>query len=92
MVRVGMQWESTDRGSIEVFLTSPSGQRADLLKPRPRDHYSGRAEMVWKSLLHTGESCYGNWTVTVSKVFVKLQNGKRIKKSPVSYRKVFVHK
>ncbi|KAL5106680.1 PC3-like endoprotease variant B [Taenia crassiceps] len=65
MVRVAMQWTSVHRGSIEVFLTSPSGQVANLLLARPRDHYNGRSQMVWKSLIHTGESCYGSWTVTI---------------------------
>ncbi|KAL5965204.1 Furin-like protease kpc-1 [Taenia solium] len=61
MVRVAMQWTSVHRGSTEVFLTSPSGQVANLLLSRPRDHYNGHSQMVWKSLIHTGESCYGKW-------------------------------
>ena len=66
MARVGMQWVSRRRGSIEVFLTSPSGQVAALLRSRPLDRFAGRSEMLWKSLLHTGEVSYGKWTVTVS--------------------------
>ncbi|CDI97103.1 Furin 1 [Echinococcus multilocularis] len=65
MVRVGMQWTSVHRGSIEVFLTSPSGQVANLLMVRFRDHYNGLSQMIWKSLIHTGESCHGKWIVTV---------------------------
>lgn len=71
MVRVAMQWTSVHRGSIEVSLTSPSGQVANLLFARPRDHYNGHSQMVWKSLIHTGESCYGKWIVTVWLVFLQ---------------------
>ncbi|VDK42468.1 unnamed protein product, partial [Taenia asiatica] len=75
MVRVAMQWTSVHRGSIEVILTSPSGQVANLLLSRPHDHYNGYSQMVWKSLIHTGESCYGKWLVTVR------DTGRRIRPS-----------
>ncbi|VDL60004.1 unnamed protein product [Hymenolepis diminuta] len=65
LVRVGMQWSCEHRGSLEVKLTSPSGQYAYLLYPRIKDHFKGKSEMIWKSLMHTGERCVGTWTVSV---------------------------
>uniref|UniRef100_A0A0R3TAG8 P/Homo B domain-containing protein n=1 Tax=Rodentolepis nana TaxID=102285 RepID=A0A0R3TAG8_RODNA len=65
VVRVGMQWLSEHRGSLEVKLTSPSGQKAYLLYPRIKDHFKGKSEMIWKSVMHTGESSYGSWTISV---------------------------
>ncbi|KAM7532657.1 hypothetical protein Aperf_G00000130687 [Anoplocephala perfoliata] len=44
---------------------SPSGQVGHLLRPRIKDYFSGDTEMIWKSLMHTGERCYGKWVVTV---------------------------
>ncbi|VDM30701.1 unnamed protein product [Hydatigera taeniaeformis] len=78
MVRVAMRWTSVHRGSIEVFLASPSGQVANLLVARSRDHYNGHSQMVWKSLIHTGEGCYGKWIVTVR------DTGRRVKPSRLS--------
>nr|CUU97724.1 hypothetical transcript [Hymenolepis microstoma] len=60
-----MQWFSEHRGSLEVKLTSPSGQYAYLLYPRPKDNFKGRSEMIWKSVMHTGESSFGKWTISV---------------------------
>lgn len=71
MVRVEMMWSHKRRGDLDVWLRSPSGQSANLLSPRRRDKFSGSSGMIWKSLIHTGERCSGNWTVTVSSVTIE---------------------
>ncbi|VDD75840.1 unnamed protein product [Mesocestoides corti] len=65
LVRVEMHWAHERRGSLDVWLISPSGQVANLLAPRHRDRFSGISHMSWKSLIHTGERCHGNWTLMV---------------------------
>ncbi len=70
MARVEMQWAHEERGALDVWLYSPSGQAARLLAPRARDHFSGASEMIWKSVIHTGEQCAGKWTVVVRFAFL----------------------
>lgn len=55
------------RGELEIILTSPSGTRSDILRPRRRDVGKGEGFRNWAFLtvFHWDENPTGKWTLEV---------------------------
>jgi len=65
-VQAHVTLSSARRGDLEIFLTSPSGTRSQLLKRRPSD-YSPQGFQDWPFLtvFSWGESPLGTWTIEI---------------------------
>ncbi|KAJ1676784.1 pheromone processing endoprotease, partial [Spiromyces aspiralis] len=65
-ITVTVNIDSTYRGSLEVFLASPSGVRSQLAAPRRSDSAKeGLKNWTFSSVKHWDESPVGNWTLLV---------------------------
>jgi furin len=63
-VVVEIRFSATQRGQVELFLTSPSGTTTTLLSVRPGDiPYSGPITWSYMSVHFWGEDPKGNWTL-----------------------------
>ncbi|KAF5405566.1 putative Proprotein convertase subtilisin/kexin type, partial [Paragonimus heterotremus] len=66
-VIVIVQWKHICRGSMSIWLKSPSGTRVSLLNERPNDTYAGEGNMQFTSVAHWGELVDGDWVIGVSR-------------------------
>ncbi|KAF8567472.1 hypothetical protein P879_03370 [Paragonimus westermani] len=64
-VVVTMQWKHICRGSMSIWLKSPSGTKVTLLGKRPNDTYAGEGDMQFTSVANWGELVDGDWVIGV---------------------------
>ncbi|KZS05709.1 Amontillado [Daphnia magna] len=65
-VQVLLSLSATNRGDIEIYLSSPSGTRSTLLQRRPLDNSrNGFHSWPFMSIHFWGESPFGAWTIEV---------------------------
>ncbi|XP_070543437.1 proprotein convertase subtilisin/kexin type 5-like [Ptychodera flava] len=66
-VQVKISATLSRRGDLAIYLTSPSGTKSDLLKPRRNDHTSqGLTDWVFMTTHCWGEKASGTWTLEVA--------------------------
>eukprot|EP00124_Ichthyophonus_hoferi_P002891 Ihof_evm5s220 gene=Ihof_evmTU5s220 len=66
-VTVTVVIEHDRRGDLEIYLTSPSGTRSQLLTQRPSDYsLKGFQNWTFMTILCWGESPVGDWTLEVA--------------------------
>lgn len=64
-VQVHLKVNTRRRGDIQVFLTSPSGTRSELLSRRPLDSFKGQWEFTFMTVHSWDESPVGTWKLEV---------------------------
>ncbi|KAA3680955.1 proprotein convertase subtilisin/kexin type 1 [Paragonimus westermani] len=64
-VVVTVQWKHICRGSMSIWLKSPSGTRVTILGKRPNDTYAGEGTMQFTSVTNWGELVDGDWVIGV---------------------------
>lgn len=64
-VQARVMFQSDKRGALEIFLTSPSGLKSQLLTRRPRDTDNNEIDWFFMTVHHWGENPSGKWRLRV---------------------------